>query len=75
MLKVLVLRKKIDSAKKQLEALRAKEADFEKREAEIEKAINEAAEMEGTEHAEAQIQQENDAPYKDAGKCFCLFRE
>ena len=70
MLKVLVLRKKIDSAKKQLEALRAKEADFEKREAEIEKAINEAAEMEGTEEeiAEAQRTVEEEAEKFDAEK-------
>ena len=36
MLKVLLLRKKIDAAKKALEDLRAKDADFEKREEEIE---------------------------------------
>ena len=39
MLKALVLRTKIDAAKKALEALRAKDADFEKREAEITKAV------------------------------------
>ena len=49
MLKVLLLRKKIDTAKKALEALRAKDADFEKREAEIAQSIEEAASMEGTE--------------------------
>ena len=54
MLKVLLLRKKIDAANKALEALRAKDADFVKREAELEQAINEAAEAEGEDAAEAQ---------------------
>ena len=54
MLKVLLLRKKIDAANKALEALRAKDADFAKREAELEQAINEAAEAEGEDAAEAQ---------------------
>lgn len=54
MLKVLLLRKKIDAAKKVLEELRAKDADFAKREAELEQAINEAAEAEGEDAAEAQ---------------------
>lgn len=46
MLKTLLLRSKIDAAKKALEALRAKDADFEKREAEITQAIEEASQME-----------------------------
>ena len=54
MLKVLLLRKKIEAANKALEALRAKDADFAKREAELEQAINEAAEAEGEDAAEAQ---------------------
>ena len=54
MLKVLLLRKKIDAANKALEALIAKDADFAKREAELEQAINEAAEAEGEDAAEAQ---------------------
>lgn len=54
MLKVLLLRKKIDAAKKALEDLRAKDADFEKREAELEAAIEEAAAAEGEDAAEAQ---------------------
>lgn len=54
MLKVFMLRKKIDAAKKKLEALRALDADFEKREADLEQAITEAAELEGDEAAEAQ---------------------
>lgn len=54
MLKVLLLRKKIDAANKALEELRAKDADFAKREAELEQAINEAAEAEGEDVAEAQ---------------------
>lgn len=41
-LKTLKLRKNLDDTKKQLEELRGLSVDFEKREAEIEKAINEA---------------------------------
>lgn len=55
MLKALILRKKIDSAQKALEALRAKDAEFATREAELEKSIDEAAALEeGEEKAEAQ---------------------
>lgn len=42
-LKVLMLRKKINDAKKALEALRAKDAEFETREKDLEKNIEEAA--------------------------------
>ena len=48
MLKTLMLRKELDDKKKMLEALRAKDADFEKREAELEASIAEA-ETEATE--------------------------
>ena len=41
-LKVLMLRKRIDDARKALEELRAKDAEFEAREAEIRTAIDEA---------------------------------
>lgn len=41
-LKALMLRKKIDEKKKELEQLREKAADFEKREAELEQSIEEA---------------------------------
>ena len=41
-LKALMLRKKLNDAKKALEALRAKDAEFEKREKEIEASIDEA---------------------------------
>lgn len=41
-LKALLLRKKIDTKKKELEALREKDADFEKREKELTAAIDEA---------------------------------
>lgn len=68
MLKVLVLRKKLDVAKKALEALRAKDADFEKREAELETAINEAAEAEGEGAEEAQKLVEDEAEKFDAEK-------
>lgn len=54
MLKVLLLRKKIDTAKKALESLREKDAEFAKREAELEQAIEEAAAAEGEDAAEAQ---------------------
>lgn len=40
-LKALLLRKKIDDKKKELDALRAKDADFEKRKADLEKSIEE----------------------------------
>ena len=41
-LKVLMLRKQLDTKKKELEAMRAKDAEFETREAELEAAIEEA---------------------------------
>lgn len=41
MLKALILRQKIDSKKKELDALREKDPDFEKREADLEKSIEE----------------------------------
>lgn len=44
MLKALLLKKKIDDQKKALDALRAKDADFEKREAELAKSIEEVTE-------------------------------
>lgn len=56
MLKVLLLRKKLDNAKKTLEALRAKDADFDKRESEIAQSIEEASNMEGTEEEIAEAQ-------------------
>lgn len=55
MLKALILRSKIDAAKKALEALRAKDDEFAKREEEIAQSIEEAAGLEeGDEKAEAQ---------------------
>ena len=69
MLRALVLRNKIDSAKKALEALRAKDADFATREAEIEKSIEEAAALEeGEEKAEAQKIVEEEAEKFDSEK-------
>ena len=44
MLKALLLKKNIDDQKKALDALRAKDADFEKREAELAKSIEEVTE-------------------------------
>ena len=41
-LKALMLRKKLNDARKALEALRSKDADFETREADLEKSIEEA---------------------------------
>lgn len=52
-LKALILRKKIDEAKKKLEALRAKDAEFVTREAEIRTAIDEAQTEEDTATVEA----------------------
>ena len=43
-LKALLMRSKLDAKKKELEALREKDADFEKREAELETAIGEMTE-------------------------------
>ena len=68
MLKVLLLRKKLDAAYKALEALRAKEADFAKREAEIEAAINEAADIDGEDAAEAQKAVEEEVDKFEAEK-------
>lgn len=53
-LKALMLRKKIDQKKKELESLRAKEAEFATREAELESAIEEAE----TEEEQAAIEEE-----------------
>lgn len=69
MLKTLLLRSKIDAAKKALEALRAKDADFEKREAEITQAIEEASQMEeGEAKIEAQRAVEEAVEQFDADK-------
>lgn len=68
MLKVLLLRKRLDTANKALEALRAKDEEFTKREAEIEAAINEAAEIEGEDAAEAQKAVEEAVEAFDAEK-------
>lgn len=53
-LKALMLRKKIDDKKKALEELRAKDPDFEKREAELEASIGEAT----TEEEKAAVESE-----------------
>lgn len=53
-LHALMLRKKIDEKKKALEALRAKDVDFEKREAELEQAIGEAS----TDEEQAAVEEE-----------------
>ena len=68
MLKVLILRKKLDSAKKALEALRAKDAEFTKREEELTAAIEEAAALEGEGAEEAQKTVEEEAEKFDAEK-------
>lgn len=54
-LKALMIRKKLDTAKKELEALRQKDADFDKREAEIEKAIEEASTEEERQAVEEEV--------------------
>lgn len=68
MLKVLLLRKKLDAANKALEALRAKDEDFTKRAADLETAINEAAEVEGDGADEAQKAVEEEVEKYDAEK-------
>lgn len=70
MLKVLMLRTKIDKAKKALEALREKDAELETREAQIAQSIEEAASLEGTEKEirEAQSAVEEAAEAFDAEK-------
>lgn len=64
MLKTLLLRKKIDDKKKELDALREKDADFVKREAEIEESINEVTTEEETEAVNSAIES-FDAERKD----------
>ena len=68
MLKVLLLRKKLDAAKKALDALRAKDADFTKREEELTAAIEEAAALEGEGAEDAQKAVEEEADKFDAEK-------
>ena len=68
MLKVLLLRKKLDAARKALEELRAKDAEFVKREAELTQAIEEAAALEGEGAEEAQKAVEEEADKFDAEK-------
>ena len=59
MLKALMLRKKIDERNKQLQALRDAAADFEKREAELASAIDEAAQ--GTEEEQKAVEEAVDS--------------
>lgn len=54
-LKALLLRKKLDDARAALEALRAKDAEFQRREAELESAINEAESEEDKEAVEGLV--------------------
>ena len=68
MLKVLLLRKKLDAARKALEELRAKDAEFVKREAELTQAIEEAAALEGEGAVEAPKAVEEEADKFDAEK-------
>lgn len=56
-LKALMLRKKLDDAKKQLDALRAKSEDFAIREAELEQSVSEATTEEEQQTVEAAIEQ------------------
>ena len=72
-LKALLLRSKLDAKNKELEALRAKDADFATREAELEAAVNEMTEetpAEDREAVEAEVeafQQEKDEHEKAKG--------
>lgn len=54
-LKALLLRKKLDDKKKDLEALRDKDADFQRREAELETAIGEVESPEDQQAVEALV--------------------
>lgn len=54
-LKALMLRKKIDGKQKELEVLREKDSDFEKRESDLEESINEASTDEEKEAVESAI--------------------
>ena len=56
-LKALMLRKKLDDAKKQLDALRAKSEEFAIREAELEQSVSEATNEEEQQTVEAAIEQ------------------
>lgn len=56
-LKTLVLRKRIDTKKQELEALRAKDADFESREAELEKDIDAAQTQEERDAVDTAVEQ------------------
>lgn len=56
-LKALMLRKKLDDAKKQLDALRAKSEEFAIREAELEQSVSEATTEEEQQTVEAAIEQ------------------
>ena len=73
-LKALLLRSKLDAKNKELEALRAKDADFATREAELEAAVNEMTEetpAEDREAVEAEVeafQQEKDEHEKAKGE-------
>lgn len=55
-LKVLRLRKKLNDAQKALEILREKDAEFEQREAELEKSIEEAQNAEDSELVDGEIE-------------------
>lgn len=59
-LRAIMLKKKIDDKKKELEALRAKDPDFAQREAELEASINEAKTDEEKEAVEAEIEKYED---------------
>lgn len=59
-LKMLLLRSRLDKAKKELENLRKKDPDFEKREAELEAAINEMTE-ETSEEDRKQVEEQVEA--------------
>ena len=55
-LRAIMLKKKIDDKKKELEALRGKDEEFQKREADLEASINEATTTEEQEAVEAEVE-------------------
>ena len=59
-LRAIMLKKKIDDKKKELEALRGKDEEFSKREAELETSINEAQTDEEKEVVEAEVEKFDD---------------
>jgi len=74
-LKTLLMRKRIDNKKKELDALRAKAAEFETREAELEQAINEVETDEQRTEIEGMVEEHEAAKAENAQAIADLERE